>query len=141
MSRPAVKDPDHPSGGASSCSESEMRGYFVKLYPCVNDGNLYYRIKQGDDIELDFNPERVIVKHGNTKAEIRSNEVNVESLNVNVVGNLNVDGDISSTGIMKSESDVLALGGLVSLINHVHKFQYQTTSGLEESTTKIPEKG
>lgn len=96
MSFPAIKDPDHPGGGGG-CSFSEMEGHRIEVKKCP-DGYLWYKIKIfGEEIEVDLNPARILIKHNDTTLEVKQNSVDIVG-DTNILGDLAVDGDISVTG-------------------------------------------
>lgn len=89
MSFPAVKDEDHP-GGETSCSNSRMKGFNAEILQC--DSGIWYRLYLGN-IQLDFNTERVLIKHNSTLLEVKSDGVYVDG-DLYVSGDLNVGGNL-----------------------------------------------
>lgn len=91
MSFPAIKDGDHPSGGGSTCSTARLRGFNSEILQCNN--GIWYRLFLGDNIQLDFNPDRILLKHGDTLLEVKSDGVYVDG-DLFVNGNLTVSEDV-----------------------------------------------
>lgn len=139
MRNPAIKDPDFPDGGGSGCGESTLEGMLINLKPCEFDNTLYYRLKIGDIVEIDLNPDRVFIKVKDTVVKVEGNKTEVTTKKLIVNGDVEVSGSIKSEGNITSTSDVRSQGGRISLTNHKHKFRYQTAGGEVTSTTGTPE--
>ena len=90
----------------------------------------------------EIDPDNVVIRNGKTKITVKPDgdvdieseatvnvscqEANIDSPQVNMTGNLQVDGDINSGGTVTADTDVN--GGGVSLKTHIHKAQGSTAN-------------
>jgi hypothetical protein len=77
MSGSAIPDEDLPGGspGDDYCAQGEMRGYFSDLLECRSGNGLFYRLLCNDSVEFDINPDRVLVRHGQVRLEVRQDRL------------------------------------------------------------------
>lgn len=75
----AIPDDDLPGGGGGHCASGETHGYYQELFECRSGNGLYWRLIC-DDIEVDINPDRVLIKNGtNIEVSISSGGVLVKN--------------------------------------------------------------
>lgn len=134
MSSPAVADPDLPGGGGSEeCASGESHGYYLDIHQCRSGGELYYRLILGDNIEFDIHPTRILLRHGDVRMEVRSDKIITQAPLLEHTGNINVIGNIDVTG------DVTAGPENISLINHRHPYGGWSEDGAYDAKTSKPQ--
>lgn len=116
----ATPDEDLPGGGGGGahCANGETRGFYQVLLECRSGNGLYWRLIC-DDIQVDINPDRVLIQHGaNVTVEVRSDKIITRAPVLEHHGNISIDGDVHITGDVVVEKDVVA--SEVSLTQHIH---------------------
>lgn len=95
----ATPDPDLPGGGGGTqCVASEMHGHYVDIHECRAGNGLFYRLILGDNIEFDIHPDRILLRHGQARVEVRADKIITQAPLLEHHGDLHVKGDVTAEG-------------------------------------------
>lgn len=145
MSFPAEPDPDLPGGGdGDHCGSGESHGFFLDIHECRSGNGLFYRLMLGDNIEFDIHPQRVLLRHGEVRMEVRADKIITEAPllehtgKMKVIGDLEITGDADVGGSVDASVDVTAGADNISLVNHRHQYDGWGAGGGYSATTGKP---
>jgi len=118
MSFPAQADIDLPNEDGDHCGHGETHGLLFDLYECRSGNGLYYRLVLGNNIEFDIHPDRVLLRHGGVRLEVRDDKIVSHAPLLEHHGDMKIHGDVDVTGTVHADVDVV--GGVISLVEHTH---------------------
>ena len=101
----AIPDGDLPGGGGGSgnCSYAEMEGFQTVVTECSTQGGLFWRVTAPNNVEIDVTDEEITLKNGIITLKVFNNKVQIISDiqsegDMTHTGNVNIEGDVNITG-------------------------------------------